>query len=179
VSDAVTCYIAVGSNIEPEANILRALDLLNEQVPIKSVSTFYRSEALDRPEQDFYLNGMVRGKAAVSARTLKFEVLRGVEAKLGRLRTADMYAARTIDLDVALYGMLVVKERDLTIPDPDIDKRSFLASPLLELAGDVPLPGCGRLLSEVAKSANAPALTVNTEFTRTLRERLCHEHIAN
>ncbi len=62
---------------------------------------------------------------------------------MGRTRTADRFAPRTIDLDIILYGQQVINEQDMVIPDPDISRRSFVAVPLLELAPDLILPGSG------------------------------------
>ena len=54
-------------------------------------------------------------------------------ARLGRVRTVRRYGPRTIDLDLLLYGNLVVDEDDLQIPHPELTKRSFVLVPLVEL----------------------------------------------
>jgi len=129
----VQAFIAVGSNIEPEHHIRLALEQLARHVTITGLSTFYRTPPLHRPEQPTFINGVVRIETAIPARALKFEVLRTVESRLGRVRTVDKYAPRTIDLDIVLYGSQVIAEPDLRIPDPDLRARPFLAVPLLEL----------------------------------------------
>ena len=58
-------YIGVGSNIEPESNILRALDLLKQCERVAASSTFYRTPAIGRAEQPDYLNGVWRIETAV------------------------------------------------------------------------------------------------------------------
>jgi 7,8-dihydro-6-hydroxymethylpterin-pyrophosphokinase len=93
---------------------------------------------------------------------LKFEVLRRIEAALGRRRGPDKYAPRPIDLDLLLYGDSVVEEPDLVLPDPDLRTRPFLAAALQELA-----PG---LIEPVAGFPGEPL----AEFSRRLKERFIH-----
>jgi 2-amino-4-hydroxy-6-hydroxymethyldihydropteridine diphosphokinase len=113
-------YVAVGSNIDPERNIPEALRRLAENVTVGATSRFYRTEPLGRPGQPPFLNGVVRVRTALDAEILKFKVLRGIEKALGRERTADTYAPRTIDLDILLFDTAMIERPGLRIPDPDI-----------------------------------------------------------
>lgn len=167
-----TIYLSVAANIKPEENIPLALEQLSEQAPVTALSTFYRCPALDRPEQDDYLNGVCGIETGLSPRALKFEVLRGVEERVGRVRQADPYAAREIDLDILVYGDEVVDEADLRIPDPDIVNRAFLAVPLLELAPELVLPDSGKPLASLAAAQARQGLVPQRTFTSTLRLRL-------
>jgi 2-amino-4-hydroxy-6-hydroxymethyldihydropteridine diphosphokinase len=165
-------YIGVGSNIDPAENVKEALRLLAERVRIVGISTFFESEPLGRPEQPAFYNGVLEIDTDIPARALKFEVLRSIEAKLGRRRIADKFAARTIDLDVIIYGDLVIDEEDLTIPDPDILERAFLAVPLLELAPDLTLPGSGRLLKEICEMLDCGGMKPLRTYSRELLEEM-------
>lgn len=78
--EPVEAYIAVGSNIEPEQNLLTALDRLKEKVPVTAVSTVYRTEPVGRPEQPSFLNGVWKILTLLPPRTLKFDVLRPLSA---------------------------------------------------------------------------------------------------
>jgi len=141
-------------------------------VAVESTSTFYRTMPIGRPEQPFFLNGVWLIKTDKAPEELKFGVLRSIEEELGRIRTQDKYAARTIDLDVLLYGNEVINEPELVIPDPDIRTRSFIAIPLLELNTSLILPDTGEPISslDIVKSDNElKALYV---FTESLRERI-------
>lgn len=169
--EPVEAYVAVGSNIEPEQNIVKALDRLQERVPVTAVSTVYRTEPVGRLEQPAFLNGVWKILTPLPPRTLKFEVLRLIEAALGRVRSEDRYAPRTIDLDVLLYGNAVIHEPDLEIPDPDLRQRPFLAAALLELAPGLVLPDTGEALHELVK-AQAAGVKPAVEFTKRLRDRL-------
>src|SRR5712692_6895027 len=134
-------FVAVGSNIEPEANVTGALALLEAAVGVRAISTFYRTPAMKRTEDPTFVNGVVEVGEALGAVELK-RLLRSTESALGRERVADRYAPRTIDLDLILYGGLVCASNELTLPDPEIRERPFLAIPLLELAPELVLPDC-------------------------------------
>ncbi len=168
----VIAYIGVGSNIGPEKNIRRALCLLATQVTIDAISTFYRTEPVDRPGQPFFYNGVVRITTDIPPAGLKERVLRGIESRLDRRRTGDKFAPRTIDLDILLYGDRVIAGNGLSIPDPEIVRRPFLAFPLQELAPDLVLPDSGRRLNEVVGAMTAGGLEPLADFTRALKKEI-------
>lgn len=168
----VDTFIAVGANIAPERNIVRGLDLLRERVTVWAVSPFYWSRALRRPEQPDYLDGIVCARTAMPARALKFDVLRSIEAAVGRVRSADAYAARELDMDLILYGDCVIREPDLDIPSPEIRARNFVAIPLAELAPDLTLPDTGLRLAEIAAAMDRAPLRPAAEFGLQLSMRL-------
>ena len=172
----VPIFLSVGSNIDPEANVAAGLQLLGRAVKIVRISTFYATEALDRPEQPPFYNGVVAGETQISPRDLKYHILRGIEAQLGRQRTADKYAPRTIDLDVLVYGDWVQDTDDLVLPDAEIPERPFLAWPLFELAPDLVLPGSNRSLREIAAAFSDHAMRPLPAYTAQLRKEIFHEH---
>jgi 2-amino-4-hydroxy-6-hydroxymethyldihydropteridine diphosphokinase len=139
----MTVYIGLGSNISPEANIARALELLSREVRLGALSTFYRTEPVGPAGQPPFVNGVAQVSTELPPRPLKFEVLRGIEDRMGRRRGPDRYAPRTIDLDVLLHGDMVVNEPGMVLPDPDLRTRPFLAAALLELAPGLVLPVSG------------------------------------
>ncbi len=165
------CLIAAASNIDPENNIVRAFALLHDVAPIQRASVFFRTKPINRPEQADYLNGAVAVSYVGSARTLKYDVLRPIEAALGRVRGDDAYAARPIDLDIALFGALVIDEEGLSIPDPDIRRRPFLAAALLDLVPDLRMPDTGALLKDCINKDELRRLTPDTAFSTLLQER--------
>jgi 2-amino-4-hydroxy-6-hydroxymethyldihydropteridine diphosphokinase len=169
--EGVVAYIAVGANIEPEKHIVRALELLSREVDIMGISTFYATPAYGRPEQPEYRNGVIEVRALHSARGLKFRVLRIIELALGRVRTDDKYAARTIDLDLLLYGDALIDQEGLRVPDPDLRTRIFLAQPLLDLAPGLILPDTGECVASLEILRREPAPTPAPNFTALLKER--------
>lgn len=157
-AQAVQAYVGIGSNIDPLHHIPAALDRLQAAMPLTGVSTFYRTEPIGRPGQPVFLNGVAGVSCPVPARALKFEVLRGIEHALGRVRTADRFAPRTIDLDILLYGDAVIDEPGLRVPDDDLRRRAFLIAGLLELAPGLILPDTGERLEHLADPRACAAL---------------------
>ncbi len=167
-------YIGIGSNIDPEANIRAAIRLLADKVDIIDISTFYLTAAVDRPEQPAFVNGAVHIDTDVSPDELKYGILRSIEQKLGRTRTDDRSASRTIDLDILVYDTVVICEGDMVIPDPEIARRPFLLIPLYQLDSGLVLPGTGIPISELAGLFAHHGMTPLREFTEVLRDDL-HE----
>jgi 2-amino-4-hydroxy-6-hydroxymethyldihydropteridine diphosphokinase len=166
------CHISVAGNLDPERHLPLALELLKKRSELARMAMFYRTAAIGRPEQPDYLNGVVQLRFDGTAHTLKFGVLRQIEEELGRVRTADRYAARSIDLDLLLFGDDVYDEDGLVIPDPDLWRRPFLAAAVLELEPGLVVPGTGRPLRELADMEAVARLEPAREFTRATLERL-------
>jgi len=76
--------------------------------------------------------------------------LRRIEAELGRVRTSDKYAPRTIDLDLSLFGDQIYRAPGSQIPDPEITRLAHLAIPLADLAPEYRHPELGESLAEIA-----------------------------
>jgi 2-amino-4-hydroxy-6-hydroxymethyldihydropteridine diphosphokinase len=163
-------FIGVGSNIAPQENIREALRRLAQSVLIVSISTFYREPAIGRPDDPDFHNGVVEIDTDLAPITLKGKVLRGIEASLGRSRSLDKFASRTIDLDLLLYDDLVVSSAELTLPHPDILKRAFVAVPLYEIAPTLVLPGSGVPIRQVAAQLPTKPMQPLAEYTRLLQQ---------
>jgi 2-amino-4-hydroxy-6-hydroxymethyldihydropteridine diphosphokinase len=174
VTGVARAFIAVGSNIDPEQNVRRALSLLAQRVRVVRVSTVYRTAALERPGDPSFYNCVVEVGTEIAPHDLKHEVLRRIETELGRRRTADSFAPRTIDLDLLLYGDAVAGADDLALPDPDIEKRPFLAIPLRELAPALRLPGSGRRIDDIAAAFEHHGMQPLPDFTTLLRRDIAH-----
>jgi 2-amino-4-hydroxy-6-hydroxymethyldihydropteridine diphosphokinase len=168
-NNEVGAFIGVGSNIEPELNITDALARLSKYVDITGISSFYKTAPLLRENQNDYLNGVWQISTSMSPRELKFGVLRTIEKELQRNRESDKYASRTIDLDLLLYGDVVIQEDDITIPDPDICKRSFIAFPLSELNPDLVMPDTKKPLIDILNALSKDNMIPDTAFTESLR----------
>ena len=164
-----TAFVGVGSNIEPEVNVVEGLRRLGAATRLAAVSTFYRTAPLGAPGAPAFANGVVRVETELEPRALQFEVLRGIEAVLGRVRGADRNAPRELDLDLLLWGEAVVCEPDFRLPAPELLERAFVALPLLELAPGLVLPGDGRSLAEVSSGMSAAGMEPLAALTRRLR----------
>lgn len=168
----VRAFIGVGSNIDPAENVRNAVRRLATQVRLAAISTVYLTEPVDRPTQSPYYNCVLEIETEIPPGELKTRVLRQIEVQLGRERTQDNYASRTIDLDLILYNDLVMESDGLTLPDPDIVRRPFLAIPLHELAPELILPGSNRRLEEVVAAMPESSLVPLESYTLLLRREI-------
>jgi 2-amino-4-hydroxy-6-hydroxymethyldihydropteridine diphosphokinase len=175
MAEPVMALVSVASNIAPEEHIPRALEALDHAVGIDAVSTFHVTAPIGRPDQPPYYNGAVRLRHEGGARRLKFDTLRPIEGALGRVRGADPYAARTIDLDVLVYGLEAHHDDDLRVPDPDLLERPFLAAAAAELAPDLVPPGMHAPLNALTTPERRAGLTPALDFSRRMKERYNHE----
>ncbi len=116
--------LLLGSNIEPEINLPRAVDLLQEQLKVLQASSIWESASVDCCYPD-YLNIALRLATALEANELKDQVLRPLEARMGRVRTDDKNASRPIDIDIILFDGVVL--------DPALWQHAHRAVPVSEL----------------------------------------------
>jgi 2-amino-4-hydroxy-6-hydroxymethyldihydropteridine diphosphokinase len=116
--------LLLGSNIEPEHNIPRAVTLLQEQVTVINASSVWESASVDCCYPD-YLNVALAVTTPLPAGELKQHVLRTLEAQMGRVRTEDKNASRPIDIDIVLYD-----DREY---DPDLWLHAHRAIPVSQL----------------------------------------------
>ena len=165
-------FIAVGSNVEPEKNVPEALRLLDARARITGVSTFYLTEPLVRPGQPLFYNGVVEVETVLKPLELRETVLRPIEKRLKRVRLTDKHAPRTIDLDIIVYGDIVLDAEGLRLPDHEIQERPFLAQPLFELAPEMILPGTDKPIREIAQSFLAHGMKALSGFTERLKKGL-------
>ena len=168
-------FLSVGSNIEPAVHVREALDLLCRHATITGISTVYLTPAEGRPEQPSYYNCVVEVETETPPAEFKYSILRRIEETMGRKRTKDKSAARIIDLDLILYDELIMHTGALTLPDPQIVQRAFIALPLQELSPELRLPGSGLSISEVVASLPHSTMEPLKPYTEILRKELC-EH---
>jgi 2-amino-4-hydroxy-6-hydroxymethyldihydropteridine diphosphokinase len=145
-------YLSLGSNIEPERNLPRAVDLLRGAGELRAVSSVYETEPQGRADQPRFLNAAVLLATSLDRVELKSRVIAGIEQTLGRLRDPrDKNAARTIDIDVSIWA----PEAHDPLFDPDVFHWAHVAVPLAEIAPELVDPASGRPLAELAAALRA------------------------
>lgn len=165
-------FIGIGSNMEPAKNVKDAVRNLAQQTCVTGISTVYCTDALDRPEQPPYFNCVVEIETDTTPVELKHGMLRPIENRLGRERSDDKDAPRPIDLDLILYGDLIMDTEDIKLPDPEILERPFLAIPLFELAPDLVLAGYNVRIGEIAARFRQQGMRPLEDYTRLLRQEV-------
>jgi 2-amino-4-hydroxy-6-hydroxymethyldihydropteridine diphosphokinase len=147
-------YVGLGANLgDREGTIRRALELLNAEdgIELVAVSALGETDPVGYADQPPFLNGAAAVDTELAPREL-LERLLAIERELGRVRAeGPRYGPRTIDLDLLLYGDLVVDETGLTVPHPRLAERRFALEPLHELDPDLRLPD-GRAVRELLSS---------------------------
>ena len=147
-----TAYIGLGANLgDREATLRRALQLLAAEpgIEVTAVSAFRDTAPVGLLDQPRFLNAAARIATRLGAREL-LERLFAVERALGRTRTGPRFGPRTIDLDLLLYGDVVLHEPGLTVPHPRLHERAFALEPLAELDPGLVIPGRGDVKSLLA-----------------------------
>ena len=143
-------YLALGSNIEPEQNLKKAVALLAASSRVLAVSPVWETPALNRPDQPNFLNAATLVETNQNAAAFKRQVIRRIEDELGRVRTADKYAPRPIDIDIMFFNRQIFELDNHHIPDPEVLERPFVAIPLAQIAPDYCHPETGQTLRDIA-----------------------------
>jgi 2-amino-4-hydroxy-6-hydroxymethyldihydropteridine diphosphokinase len=151
--------LLLGSNIQPEVNVPQAVDLLKDKVTILKVSYIWETASVDCCYPDF-LNMAVSVTTSLDDDELKAQVLRPLEAQMGRVRTEDKNASRTIDIDIILFDGKVI--------DPDLWQHVHRAVPVAELFPDVQSDS-GELLKETAnRLAQSTPIQIRADISISL-----------
>jgi len=139
--------VAAGSNVEPRANLRRALDVLARHYPGLRISTAYRNRAVGFEGEDF-VNLVIAIDTADDVLTVVAR-LHEAEAACGRARDAPKWAPRSMDLDILLYGERICDEPGLVLPRPDLVRRAYMLGPAAEVAPTTRHPTLGVTLEEL------------------------------
>jgi len=137
----IPAYIALGSNLgHPLSQLRTALASLAAlpHTELQSVSSGWRSAAVGPGEQPDYLNAVAMITTELAPDAL-LQALQHIEAAQGRERT-EHWGPRTLDLDILLYGDLVISTAQLTVPHPRMGERNFVLYPLREISNTNLLP---------------------------------------
>lgn len=153
-----TAYISVGSNVDPEANIRQGLSMLGETYGALRLSPVYRSTAVGFEGDDF-LNLVAAFETDAPVETVA-EALDEIENRCGRIRNGIRFGPRTLDLDLILFGDLVIDQPGLKLPRDEILSYAFVLRPLadLEPGGLHPIEGRDYASLWAERKAGAQAL---------------------
>jgi 2-amino-4-hydroxy-6-hydroxymethyldihydropteridine diphosphokinase len=145
----VTVAVALGSNLgDRRSHLDYAASRLRSLLTDVRVSAYYETDPVDVPgPQPLFLNAAAVGSTGTSARAL-LQALLSIEGERGRERPHPG-AARTLDLDLILYGSLVLNEPGLVVPHPRFRERRFVLEPLAEIAPQLVDPVTGSTLGEL------------------------------
>jgi len=140
-------YISIGSNINKDMHIPASLRALAQTFGELTVSSIYESEAVGFTGDVFY-NLVVGFDSDLEVKAVAKQ-LRQIELDNGRTRDSRKFAARTLDLDLILYGDLIVNDGRLQIPRDEIEHYAFVLEPLAEIAPALKHPISGLSYAEL------------------------------
>ena len=155
MSGRVQACVGLGANLGDAVaavqGALQALDALPGTRLVRA-SRLYRTPAWGKTDQPAFVNAAAVLETTLDARTLLDQMLQ-IERDWGRDRAgdgSDRWGARTLDLDLLLYGDAAIDEPGLRVPHPHLHERAFALVPLVEIAPDIVIPGHGPAAGIVA-----------------------------
>jgi len=154
-------FIGLGSNLaQPFVQVKQALAALSRlpETRLLSDSGYFKSKPMGPQDQPDYVNAVAWLETSLEPVVL-LNYLQGVEKRQGRVRKQH-WGARTIDLDILLYGGRIINQPRLKIPHQGICERDFVYLPLLKLLPDITVPGYGKLKNVVQERGELNPQTV-------------------
>jgi 2-amino-4-hydroxy-6-hydroxymethyldihydropteridine diphosphokinase len=143
-----TVYLSLGSNIgDRHAHLRNAIGKLLNLGDLIGVSSFYETEPVEFTEQPWFLNCAVALQTTLKAEDFLAGIMQ-IEQELGRQRTQPK-GPRTLDIDIVLFGMAVIRSPKLTVPHPAMHQRRFVLEPLAEIAPQVQHPVLKKTIREL------------------------------
>ena len=154
-----TVYIGIGSNLgDRHSNCEESVKRIRElkDVKVTAVSGFYETSPVGGPPQPMYINGVICLETQTGPAELLAD-LKNIEKIMGRSDAALRDLPRMIDLDIILYGNLIIETKELKVPHPRMHERFFVLKGLAEVAPDVIHPvlkkTAGELLRKIENDA--------------------------
>lgn len=132
---------------DSQAILRRTVGVLESELGNLKVSRFYRTKPLYNTDQPDFLNLCVVGGFTGSPKDL-LDLCHRLEYQEGRVRT-HWKGQRTLDVDIVLFGDLVMNTPELTIPHPGLEERAFVLRPLLDLDPQLESPRSGQKMKDI------------------------------
>ncbi len=149
----IRAWLSLGSNIDPRQRIPAALESLRVRFGELVISPIYESEAVGFSGDNFH-NLVVGIETGLPPRELA-ETLREIESEYGRVRGAEKFSSRTLDIDLLTYGAQIIDEPGVQVPRAEILRYAFVLLPLSEVAPDERHPVTGQTYREHWADFNA------------------------
>lgn len=145
-------FLGLGTNLgNKKDNLLTAVNKIEEKIgKVTSLSSFYETEPWGFKSDNSFLNAALCVETSLAPVAI-LHILKEIEINMGRTQKSvnKVYSDRPIDIDILLYGDIVMNTDELTIPHPLMTERDFVMKPLVEIAGDTIHPVFGKKLGDI------------------------------
>ena len=168
-NQASWAYIGLGSNLgNSKDNIDKAVRMIGDidDTFVTGMSSVYETAPLGTTGQQNFFNAVVKLRTALDAHTL-FKQMTAIEDALGRVRS-EKWSARTIDLDLLLFGDSLINTPDLTVPHKQMHLRSFVLKGICELNLNTWHPVLGKTVSDLANRLNGQDYMFNKNMPQLI-----------
>jgi 2-amino-4-hydroxy-6-hydroxymethyldihydropteridine diphosphokinase len=138
-------WIGIGANLgQPKMQVMKAIECLHdsEYVSVDEASSLYQTEPIGPQDQPNFINMVVRVTTKLRPLEMLHRILE-IEHQFGRTRDGSRNGPRRLDLDLLMLSDTVIRSPQLTLPHPRLKERLFVLAPLMELEGDMEIPGLG------------------------------------
>lgn len=160
----IDCFLSLGSNmgnkLENISNAIRFIELSPES-SFLSKSEIYESRAMYNTNLENFYNAVIKIKTDLSPMEL-LAFVKDIEKQMGRLKTAERYSERPIDIDILSYGDKIIDSKELIIPHPHIKERKFVLKPWSDIDSNYILARSNKKISDLLNetSDNSKLLTI-------------------
>lgn len=148
-------FLGLGTNLgDREAWLQKAIEAIRKSVgKIDSYSDIYETDPWGFQSESKFLNMVIRVGTELKPSVLLKRLL-VIEGRLGRIRESDQYESRTIDIDILLYGNVIINKPELVIPHPMIRDRRFVLVPLCDIAPEMIHPVLKKTFATLLKECS-------------------------
>ncbi len=143
-------FLGLGANIGNRVKALKEAERLISEIDgilVVSSASLYETEPVGIVDQPSFINSALKIKTALYPTELLGR-LKEIEREMGRVDTIR-WGPRIIDIDILLFGNIVINKKGLTIPHPEMAKRAFVLVPLSEIAPNVIHPVLAKSIREL------------------------------
>jgi len=141
MSESHLAYLNLGSNIQPETNLVKAVKLLSEYGEVIQISKVWESEPVGT-EGANYLNACLSFKSTFDQAALKTKVVHSIESQLGRKRSGDKFAPRPMDIDIVIFDNISTSDTFWNL--------AYVVVPLADIYPNYKNPLTGEAVHETA-----------------------------
>jgi len=151
--------LGLGSNLGNSREIIhKAMDELEAVLSDLRRASLYETAPMYVRDQNNFINsavsGFLKGSCDVQNAFKLLSMTQKIEKDFGRDRSRERrWGERFLDIDILLFGDLIINEENLTVPHPRLNERSFALDPLLELLPNAKEPGSGIYYRDILKKA--------------------------